>query len=187
MTDTIIPTSLDDQRLARRTSVAWGSGGALWLVAGLLHGGTGWRFETSSMIWLAADVLIAIGIVGLLGLRPHGSSRTGAVALGVALAARFVLAAGEVATLVQGHDDNPFIPLGALLTALSLTVYGVVVLRRGRAGGAARWAYLVMGLYPFVAMFPFVAVSGEPNFVFIALWGLPAVAIGAASWGAARD
>lgn len=185
MTDTIIPTSLHDPRLARRTAVAWCSGGALWLVAGLLHGESGWRFDTSSVVWLAADVLIAIGIVGLLGLRPHGTSRTGAVALCVALAARFVLATGEIATLIQGTDDNPFIPIGALLTALSLTVLGVIVLRRGRVGGARRWAFLAMGLYPFVAMFPFVAVSGEPNFVLIALWGLPAVAIGAASSGAA--
>ncbi len=38
-----------------------------------------------------------------------------------------------------------------------------------------------MGLYPFVAMFPVLAITGEPSAVLIAGWGVPAALIGVAT------
>jgi len=166
--------------LGRLAVMAWLAGGALWLAAGLVHDSTGWRFDTSSVLWLTADAFIALGLVALFTLRPHGSSRIGAVALGVALVARGAFAGGEIASLVQGHDDNPLIPLGALLTAVAMTAYGVVVPRRSEIRDNRRWAFLAMGLYPFVAMFPVVALTGEPATVLIALWGAPMALVGTA-------
>jgi hypothetical protein len=164
-----------------RTEAAWSAGGALWLAAGLIHGTAGWRFDAASILWLTADVLLAVGLVGLFALRPWGDSRVAPVALVGALVGRGFLAIGEVVTLLDGHDENPFIPLGALLSALCLVVVGVAVLRRGRdTGGAGRWSYLVMGVFPFLVMFPVVAATGEPSYLLIALWGLPAIAVGAA-------
>ncbi len=68
---------------------------------------------------------------------------------------------------------------------MTLTTYGIVVLRR-RHSGAGRWSLLVMGLYPIVAMFPVVAITGEPSTILIAGWGLPAALIGAAGLSSAR-
>jgi len=166
--------------LGRLAVVAWLVGGLLWLIAGLVHDSTGWRFYTSSVLWLIADAVIAFGMVALFTLRPHGSSRVGTGALAIAVLARIAFASGEIVALVQGHDDNPLIPLGALLTALAMTAYGVVVRRRRVIQGNGNWAFLAMGLYPLVVMFPVVAVTGEPASVLIALWGAPTALVGTA-------
>jgi hypothetical protein len=42
------------------------------------------------------------------------------------------------------------------------------------------WAFLAMGLYPFLVMFPVVAATGEPSMLLIGLWGVPAAVIGIA-------
>lgn len=170
-------------RLARSAGAAWLAGGVLWLAAGLLHDGTGWRFDAASWLWLVADVCLAAGLVALFALRPHGTSRLGAAALAAAVVARGAFAGGEVLSLLDGHDDNPLIPLGALLTAVGMTAYGVVVLARGVLAGPARWCFLAVGLFPFVAMFPVVAVTGEPATVLIALWGVPMALVGPALAG----
>jgi len=36
-------------------------------------------------------------------------------------------------------------------------------------------------MYPFVVMFPVLAITGDPSSVLIALWGLPAAFIGFAT------
>lgn len=160
--------------------MAWLGGGIVWLVAGLVHDDHGWRFDISSLLWLVADALVAAALIALFALRPHGSSRVAVIALVAALVARAAFVAGEIASLAQGHDDNPFIPVGALLTALAMTTYGAVVLRHGDGTGGGRWALLAVGLYPFVAMFPVLAITGEPSSVLIALWGVPTAYVGLA-------
>ncbi len=170
-----------DQARSRRTGTAWLAGGTFWLAAGLLHADGGWRFDTAAVVWIAADVLLAVGLLGLFVLRPHGSSRAATVALALALAGRFAFAAGEVFSIVDGNVEGPLIPLAAMVTAVSMTVYGIVVLRRDRVTGPGRWSFVGMGLYPFVAMFPVLAITGEPSAVLIAGWGVPAALIGIAT------
>jgi hypothetical protein len=170
-----------DQARSRRTGTAWLAGGTLWLAAGLLHADGGWRFDTAAIVWIAADVLRAVGLLGLFVLRPHGSSRAGTAALALALAGRVAFAAGEIFSILDGNDEGPLIPLAAMVTAVSMTVYGTVVLRRDRVTGPGGWSFLVMGLYPFVAMFPVFAITGEPSAVLIAGWGVPAALVGVAT------
>jgi len=170
-----------EQATSRRTGTAWLAGGTLWVAAGLLHADGGWRFDTAAIVWIAADVLLAVGLLGLFVLRPHGSSRAGAVALALALAGRVAFMAGEIFSIIDGNDEGPLIPLAAMVTAVSMTVYGIVVLRRDRVTGPAGWAFLAMGLYPFVTMFPVFAITGEPSAVLIAGWGVPAALVGVAT------
>lgn len=146
MTDTIAHSARSDDLTPHRplTDPTWLAGGALWLVAGLVHSGGGWRFDTSAVLWLVADVFIAAGLVRLLGRGPHGRSALGTAALGAALVARVAFAGGEVASLLQGHDNSFLIPVGALLTALAMTVYGgwccaAAPLGARRGGRAWRW------------------------------------------------
>lgn len=182
MNQTLTQSTLVGRSRRSVAAAPWLSGGALWLAAGLLHDPAGWRFDTASILWLAADAVLLVGILGLLRRRLHGTSRLGTAALAGALVARVAFAAGEVATLVQGHDDNPFIPIGAMLTAVTMTVYGVIVLRRRTVAGAVRFAFLAMGLYPFLVMFPALAASGgEPNMVLVGLWGVPTALVGLAA------
>jgi len=170
-----------DQARWRRTGTAWLVGGALWLIAGLLHSNGGWRFDAAAVVWIVADVLLALGLLGLFALRSHGSSRTGTTALVLALAARVTFAAGEIFSIIDGNDEGPLIPLAALVTAVSMTAYGIVVLRGIRATGLVGWSLLVMGLYPFVAMFPVFVITGEPSAILIAGWGIPAALVGIAT------
>ena len=178
MTDTTTSPSTGATTAAARTGTAWIAGGSVWLVAGLLHADNGWRFDTSAVLWLLADLLIAAGIVGLFVLRPHGQNRIGTAALVLTLLARVAFAGGEIASIIEGNDEGPLIPLGALLTAVAMTAYGIIVLREHQVGGPGRWSFLVMGIYPFIAMFPILAITGEPSYVLIAGWGLPAALIG---------
>jgi len=162
----------------RRTSAAWIAGGVAWIAAGLLFADDGWRFTAASATWLVADILLIGALVGLLQLRPHGERPAGSVALRVAIVARFLFAAGEVVSIATGSDEGPLIPLAALLTAVSFTTYAIVVTRANRSTGPIRWSLLAIGVYPFVAMFPVLAVTGEPNYLLISLWGVPAVLVG---------
>lgn len=168
-------------------SAAWIGGGAVWVAAGLIFAGDGWRFTAASVTWFVADLLLLVALVGLHRRRLHGGSKVGSVASSMAMVARGLFAVGEVATIASGHDEGPLIPLGALLTAVALTTYGITVLRRPGGVGPVGWALLATGLYPFVAMFPVLAVTGEPNYLLIALWGVPAMAVGFCLHGGRRQ
>ncbi len=169
-------TADDTTATRRRTGLAWTVGGALWIAAGLLYAESGWRFRASSAVWLAADVVLAAGLVGLMVLRPHGPSRGAAVALIAALAARVLFAAAEVSGLVTGTENDILLPMAALLTALSSIAYGALARLADRR---LRVASVVMGLYFFAVMLPF-AIAGEPNSLAIGGWGIPAALIGLA-------
>lgn len=160
-----------------RKSIAgvWIAGGALWVSAGLVYAESGWRFRAGSVTWLAADLLVIAGLLGLLRLQPHGSSRGATTALVTALAARVLFATAEVSGLVAGTENETLLPIAGLLTAVSSIAYGT--LARG-SDRRLRTASVVMGLYFVVVMVPFPAIAGETNSLAIAGWGIPAVLIG---------
>lgn len=180
MTHIQVDVAAAEQARWRRTGAAWLAGGIVWLAAGLLHTNGGWRFDTAAVVWIVADVILALGLLGLFVLRPHGVSRIGIAALVLALAARLTFAAGEIFSIFDGNDEGPLIPLAALVMAVSMTAYGIVVLRSDRVVGPVEWSLLLMGLYPFIAMFPVFAITGEPSVILIAGWSIPAALVGAA-------
>ena len=159
----------------KSAAAAWIAGGALWVSAGLLHAESGWRFRASSVTWLVADLLLIAGLLGLLRLRLHGSSRGATTALVTALAARVLFATAEVSGLVAGTENETLLPIAALLTAVSSIAYGTLARRSDRGLGTAS---VVMGLYFVVVMVPFPAIAGETNSLAIAGWGIPAVLLG---------
>lgn len=158
-----------------QTAVAWIAGGALWATAGLLYAASGWQFRASSATFLAADILLAAGIISLFRLRPHGSSRPATAALIVALAARVVFAIAELSGLITGTDNTVLLPIAGLLTGLSTIAYGAFARLADRE---LRAASIAMGLYFFVVMMPFAIATGEPPALALAGWGLPAALIG---------
>ena len=161
--------------LKSSTAAAWACGGILWLVAGLINGGS---YEA---LWLVADALILVGLLGLGRLRLHGTSRSGQAGLALATVGRLVFIAGEVVSVVQGNDENLLLPLAALSSAIGLTVYGVGTARAALVDAGPRFAPLLVGLYPFLAMFPIViARGGDPSELAIAFWGIPIALLGGA-------
>lgn len=161
-----------------RTAGLWALGGATWLAAGLINGGT---YEA---IWIAADLLLLAGLIGLAQLAPHGTKRGGKAGFIVAAVGRVAFIAAEVIAAVTGKDENPFLPIGAILTVIGMVLLGVAVYRAKRWDTPARLAPLAMGVYPFVAMFPIVVATGGPSTVAIASWGVPTALLGLAAWQA---
>jgi hypothetical protein len=173
-----------DTKLGRRTAIAWMAGGGLWVLGALTDHATGWRFFTAEALWIAADLALLAGLLGLGRLRPHGDGRTAQVAFVVAVIGRLVFLAAETTLLVAANNKNSvgtaLLPLGAVLTALSMIVLGCSVIRQHIWHGPARFGPLAMGAYPFLAMFPIVAISGGPDIVAIGGWGVAAFALGLA-------
>ncbi len=159
----------------RRPADAWIAGGVLWAIAGLLYAAGGWRFRTSSATFLAADLLLAAGIIGLIGRRPHGSSRPATAALVVALVARVLFAIAELSGLISGTDNTLLLPIAGLLTGVSTIAYGTLA---RLADQGLRAASIAMGMYFFVVMMPFAIATGEPPALALAAWGIPAALIG---------
>jgi hypothetical protein len=70
------------------------------------------------------------------------------------------------------------VPIGLLLTASGTTVVGIFRLRMKLMKGWSGLSFVVAGLYPFLFMFPIVAIYGSPNYSVNYLWGLPWVITG---------
>jgi hypothetical protein len=160
-------------------------GGGLWVVLiladvflreGLADGDA--RFRTWEAGYVAVQLLILVGLLGLAGSHAVGSTRIGRMGIGLAIGARVLFVVGELHCLVWVIEDSPFLPLAAVLTGVGMTLAGIGVLRARRWSGWQRPVPLLTGLYPFVAMFPLLALTGEPPLAMIALWGLLWMAVG---------
>lgn len=70
------------------------------------------------------------------------------------------------------------LPLGALLTGIGMTVTGIQVLAGKRWVGMYKFAPLLVGLYPFLVMFPLLIITGHPSLTAIMAWGIPWMILG---------
>jgi hypothetical protein len=171
-----------DVRVAGQVGIL---GGGLWVVLILadvfLRNGladSDARFRLWEAAYVVVQVLVLVGLLGFAGTHAEGSSRVGRLGIWLAIVARVVFLVGELHCLLFVIEDSPFLPLGALLTSIGMTMAGIGVLRAQRWSGWRRWVPLLTGLYPFVAMFPVVAATGEPSLPAIALWGVLWLALG---------
>lgn len=160
-------------------------GGAGWLmnsiVSLVLSQPSGAAFAISEVFWIITQSLLLIGVVGLAlwGVVP---GRFGGIALGIAVLGQVSFLLGEIHSLIIGDNDSFLLPLGALITAVGMTLVGIAVLRARSWGGWQRFTPLLVGVYPFVAMFPYVFITGEPNQLAIVGWGLLWFLLGYAMW-----
>jgi len=165
-----------------------------WVIGGWLVGGTAWvvtgfagldavdgsgGFYVTEMAWIVIHALVLIGLVGLVRACPPGEPLTRR-GFAIAVAGRVVFLAAEVVAIAVADDEIALFPLAALLTATGMIVGGVGIIRSHRWHGWARFAPLVMGFYPFIAMFPLVAITGDRPNTSVSLWGLTIVGVGLA-------
>jgi hypothetical protein len=80
---------------------------------------------------------------------------------------------GGIVSLFIGNPIIIFFPLGALLIGLGMLIVGIQVVRAGELKEWKRFTPLIVGLYPFVIMFPIVIITGSPSIHAIMLWGIP--------------
>lgn len=170
-------------KLSGWAAIGWMVGGIAWVVTGFAGlgatDGTAGFYRTETA-WLAVHLLILGGLVGLVRSGAAGESAWGTRGFGVAIVGRIIFVAGELAALMVGHDDLFLFPVAAVLTGVGMIVGGLAVVRAGRWEGPLRYAPLAMGIYPFVAMFPVLAVTGERPDALLSCWGLLMLAVGLA-------
>ena len=139
----------------------------------------------ADVFWIGIQSLLLIGVVGL-ALSGAAPGWFGGIYLGIALLGRVDFVVAEIHALINvltsGDDTSILLPLGPLITAVGMTLVGVAVLRAKHWRGWQRFTPLLAGIYPFVAMFPFIFITGEPNILAIAGWGLTWLLLGYAMW-----
>jgi len=163
----------------RMAGVACLIGGLLWAVVmssfsalGLTTPATPAGFYVFESLFMVIQILLFIGVVGLAWSGAAGNGWFGKLALGIALLGRTLFVLAEAHLLLSFSDFSPLLPLGALVTALGMVLTGVAVLRAERWQGWQRFAPLLAGLYPFLTMFPLLAITGDVPYVLLAGWGL---------------
>jgi len=87
--------------------------------------------------------------------------------------------------LLEAHslflgDLSPLFPLAPLVSAVGILLTGIAVLTAKQWQGWTRWMPLLTGLYPWLFMFPFLFIIGEPSNYAIGLWGLVRLVLGLA-------
>jgi len=174
----------------RAAGVLCAVGGADWLANGVLSlvisQPSGMGFAISEVFWIAIQSLLLIGVVGL-ALSGAAPGWFGGIALGIALLGRVVFVLAEIHSLSIGDDTSFLLPLGALITAVGMTLVGIAVLRAKRWGGWQKFTPLLAGIYPFLAMFPLIFITEEPSMLTITGWGLPWLLLGCAIWSSSRE
>jgi hypothetical protein len=159
-------------------------GGAGWVLTGVLASALGQPHTVAYALlevpWIIVDLLLLVGVVGL-AFSGTAAGWLGGIGLGIALLGRVVFVLAEIHSFIL-VDDSVLQPVGAVLTAVGMTLVGIAVLRRRRWGGWQRFTPLLAGIYPFLVMFPFVILTGDANILAIAGWGLPWFLLGYAIW-----
>ena len=178
----------------RTAGVLCAIGGAGWLVNGVLSlmisQSSGMVLGIADVFWIGIQSLLLIGVVGL-ALSGAAPGWFGGISLGIALLGRVDFVLAEIHSLINvlviGDDTSILLPLGPLVTAVGMTLVGIAVLRARRWGSWQRFTPLLTGIYPFVVMFPFFVITGEPNTLTISGWGLLWVLLGYAILTSVRD
>lgn len=171
----------------KTTAMLWGAAGVAWVANGALgldaadnSGG----FYVTESVWLGVHALVLGGLVGLGRLRLTGDSTWGKAGLRLAMFGRVVFLIAEAASIAVGNDDIPLFPLAAVTTALGMLGVGGAIIGARRLTGWQRYLPLAMGAYPFVLMFPVLALTGARPDLTLTGWGLTLVGVAVALWGA---
>lgn len=172
----------------KATAVLWAAGGVGWVANAALgldaSDGTG-GFYATELAWLSVHAVVLGGLLGLDRLGVTGDSRWGKAGLRLAIVGRVVFLAAEGLAIAVGKDDIPLFPLAAVATALGMLAAGAAIIRARRVTGWQRYLPITVGAYPFIFMFPVLAVTGERPDISITGWGVTFVGVAAALWTAA--
>ncbi|MDQ3639877.1 MAG: hypothetical protein M3450_00035 [Actinomycetota bacterium] len=168
----------------------WGAGGVAWVANAALGldaaDGTGGFYVTES-VWLGVHALVLGGLVGLDRLGVAGDSRWGKVGLRLAIGGRILFLTAEGVAIAVGNDDIPLFPVAAVTTAVGMLAAGSAIIGARRLWGWRRYLPVTVGAYPFIFMFPVLAVTGERPDLALTGWGLTFIGVAVALWTAATQ
>jgi len=130
------------------------AGGAGWVVTGVLASAIGRPHTVAYALlqvpWIIVELLLLVGVVGL-AFSGAASGWLGGIGLGITLLGRVVFVLAEIHSSIL-VDDSVLQPVGAVITAVGMTLVGIAVLRRRRWGGWQRVTPLLVGVYPFLGL-----------------------------------
>jgi hypothetical protein len=173
------------QLTSKTTAALWGVGGMAWVANGALGldaaAGTG-GFYVAEAIWIGVHALILGGLVGLDRLGITGDSSWGKAGLRLAIFGRIVFLAAEGVAIAVANDEVPLFPIAAVTTGLGMLAAGAAIIGARRLAGWQRYLPITVGAYPFIFMFPVLAVTGERPDLAITGWGLTFVGVAVALW-----
>lgn len=136
-------------------------------------------FYVTEAVFVAITLLLLVGFFGIWWSGGVGRGLFGKIAFGLAALGHLLFVLLEAHSLIIG-ELSPAFPLAPLVSAVGILLTGIAVLRANRWQGWTRWLPLLTGLYPFLFMFPFLFISGEPSDYAIGLWGLVRLVLGLA-------
>lgn len=99
----------------------------------------------------------------------------------------FVQMAGGISYLLCTWILLPFAPLGAILNGLGMILVGYASLKASVWTGWKRYVPLIVGLFPFVFMFPLRFLTGARPAAVIGLWGFAWLLLSFAAWQRAKE
>jgi len=91
----------------------------------------------------------------------------------------------EGVAIAVGEGDIPLFPVAAVTTGLGMLAAGAAIIGAGRLTGWPRYLPVTVGAYPFIFMFPVLAVTGQRPDWGITGWGATFVGVAVALWTAA--
>ena len=99
----------------------------------------------------------------------------------------FVPMAGATCYILSVWLLLPFAPIGAFLNGLGMIMVGIASLKANIWTDWKRYVPLVVGIFPFLFMFPLVILTGARPAAMIGLWGFLWMGLGLAAWQRSKE
>ena len=136
-------------------------------------------FYVAEALFVVIQLLLLVGFFGIWWSDGVGRGMFGKIAFGLGALGHLLFVLLETHSLIIG-ELSPAFPLAPLVSAVGILLTGIAVLRAKQWQGWTRWMPLLTGLYPWLFMFPFLFITGEPSNYAIGLWGLVRLVLGLA-------
>lgn len=140
---------------------------------GLFPPGSGTFYVLNQIQFFVAMTGILAMLWGMRAAKAGGSGRLARIALTLFPIGWAMLILGGIVALINGSDENLFIPLGALTILIFGLLTGIVVASDKRWQGWTRYAPLLQALYYLLVMMmlPLLLTgSNEPTLLTESLW-----------------
>lgn len=131
-------------------------------------------------LWTLGQAGILVILMHLYRWKIAGGSKWKALGVSIAAAGAISYAINYIFGYWLHMNTRMFLPLGALLQGIGMLITGIQVIAGRQWPGIKGKLPLLVGLYPFLVMFPLLVATGRPDLAAILGWGVPWLLLGIA-------